>query len=127
MPTVLEICDIPPEAPYGRSWLPVLRGETEHHWEHIFSSYFSWEGEGRIQYLKSLITVTTQDWSLVVGPPPYEPQLFDRRTEPKQEHNCAAEKPYVVEQLSRVLIDFMGGRGADPEYVRAFVQGSAGY
>ncbi len=126
MPTVLEICDISPEAPYGRSWLPILRGETEEHWDHIFTSYFSWEGEGQIQYLRAQITVTTEDWSLVVGPPPYETQLFNRRTDPDQEHNCAADNPRVVQRLREALVDFMTKQGADSEYILTFARaGSA--
>jgi arylsulfatase A-like enzyme len=120
MPTVLEICDIPSKAPYGRSWLPILRGEAEDHWDHIFSSYFSWEGEGKIGYLRSQITVTTRDWSLVVGPPPYEAQLFDRRIDHNQEHDRAGEYPEVVDQLCSILADFMAEQGAKPEYISAF-------
>ena len=120
MPSVLEICGISSEAPYGRSLLPILRGEAEDHWEHIFSSYFSWEGAGRIEYLRSQITVTTRNWSLVVGPPPYKAQLFDRRTDPDQKRDCAEAYSGVVEQLCSILADFMAERGAKQEYILAF-------
>jgi len=124
MPTILDLCGVPPEAPYGRSFLPVLKGRTEHHGEYVFSSCFSWEGPGRISFLRSLITVTTPAWSLVVGPPPHEPELYDRKMDPDQEHNCATEHPKVVTRLRRALAAFMAERGAHPEYVRTFALGA---
>lgn len=124
VPTALDACGIAPDAPYGRSYLPVLRQETDQHAEHVFSSCFSWDGPGRIDYLRSLVTVTSEEWSLVVGPPPHQPELYDRSADPGQKDNCAAEHADTIEHLRNALLEFMLGRGADPEYARRFALGA---
>lgn len=122
MPTVLEICGIEPNAPCGRSFLPALRGQADPDRGYVFSSCCSWKGPGVIRFLGSLITVTTPKWTLSVGPPPHDPELYDRTTDPRQERDVAADHPHVVEHLQQALAEFMLGRGADPEYVRTFTR-----
>ena len=122
MPTVLDVCGIEPDAPYGKTWLPVLKGQTDLLHEHVFSSCCSWDAPGVIRYLGSLITVTTADWTLSIGPPPCDPELFDRQADPDQENDCAAAYPGVVYRLQQALADFMLNRGADPEYVTTFTR-----
>jgi arylsulfatase A-like enzyme len=124
MPTILDVCGIPPDAPYGRSYVPILQGQTEHHWEHVFSSCFSWEGPGRIAFLRSLITVTTPEWSLVIGPPPHTPELYDRGKDPRQVCNVGTEHPEIIEQLRKHLVLFMRKQGADPKYV-SMIEGAS--
>jgi arylsulfatase A-like enzyme len=119
MPTVLELCGVTPHAPYGRSWLPVLRGEQTHR-AAVFSSCYSWDGPGRIPYLRSQVTVTTPEWTLSAAPPPLPTRLFHRRTDPAQEKECAAQYPEVVRQLRQMLADFMCQRGAHPDYIRTY-------
>ena len=120
MPTALDVAGVAPDAPYGRSWLPVLKGETDRHWDHVFTSCCSWDAPGVIRYLGSLITVTTPEWTLSVGPPPHQPELYSRKADPRQLNDVAADHPKQVDELRRALADFMLGRGADPEYVRVF-------
>ena len=123
MPTALEAAGVEVSAPYGRSWLPVARGEREDHWDHIFTSCHSWQGRGGIDYLRSLIAVTTPEWSLHLGPPPHEPELYDRCADPGHTRNLAGEHPDTVAALRQALADFMVDRGGSPEYARQFALG----
>ncbi len=125
-PTILELAGVKAAAPYGRSFVPVLKGETDKHHDRIYTSCFSWDGPGRIDYLTSLINVTTPEWTAEFGPRPYAPELYNRKDDPGQEHNIAAEHPEVVESLRRDLAEFMQTQRADPEYIRTYALAETG-
>jgi arylsulfatase A-like enzyme len=122
-PTVLELCGLEPGAPDGRPFTEVLRGEAEEHRGAIYSSCHSWHGPGTIDYLKSLVSVITPRWTLVVGPEPHEPELYSRRGDPEQQHNVAETHPEVVKRLRGGLVEFMTDHGADPRYVQLYALG----
>jgi len=96
MPTILEVCDVKMPRMYGRSLVPLMGGETREHWESIFTTCYSWTGEGRINYLPSLITITSPQWSLLVGPEPIQAELYDLSVDTRQQHNCINQYPDVA-------------------------------
>ena len=118
--TVLDACGVRAAVPVGRTFVPLLKGRARTHRDAVFTSCHSWDGPGRIKYLPSLITVTTPRWSLVVGPAPHKPELYDRRTDPAQKRNVARRHPQVVDRLRSALAGFMAAQGAKPQYVSTY-------
>ncbi len=124
MPTMLELAGVKKQdwpQMYGRSLLPVLKGKTDEHHEHIFSSCHSGSGRGRIEYLPSCINVNSERWSLCTGPEGmWEPTLHERRNDPLQKRNVLSKHPRVAGRLQQALIEFMASRGAEDRYIKEF-------
>jgi arylsulfatase A-like enzyme len=118
--TVLDVTGCDNEEFYGRSWVPTLRESTDDGWDAIYTSFYSWDGPGRVENIRSRITVTTPRWSLSVGPDSPS-KLFDRIVDRTQSNDRADEHPEVVSDLEDQLAAFMRERGADPGYVETFV------
>jgi len=121
--TVLDTCDVdgPPVA--GKSWLPLLRGETDAIHDAVFTSCYSGDGPGRIQFLTSLITVNTSEHTGIFGPDGRAPELYDRLKDPEQKTNIAADQPAIVEILRTKLVNFMVKQGAQDDYINAYARG----
>ena len=107
---------------YGRSLVPLMNGKTREHWEYVFTTCYSWTGEGRINYLPSLITVTSPQWSLLVGPEPTQPELYDLRVDTRQQHNCINQYPDIAKQLHKSLVEFMQEQSADEGYIEEYAR-----
>ena len=122
MPTILEVCDVRMPQMYGHSLVPLMGRETHKHWETVFTTCYSWTGEGRINYLPSLITVTSPQWSLLVGPAPTQAELYDLSVDTRQQHNCINQYPNVAKQLHDSLVKFMQEQGADAGYIEAYAR-----
>lgn len=125
MPTVLELCGITPPPTTGRSWVPLLRGGANTHHGTVYSSFHSGSGPGRIEYLTSLITVTTPTHTAIFGPRPHCPELYDRAADPEQLNDVADQHPTLVAELRDKLVEFMESHGADAEYVRTYGRGKS--
>ena len=125
MPTVLELCQVACPHTVGKSWAPVLKREAATCHEAVYTSCHSGDGPGRIDYLPSHITVTTERYTAVFGRKPHEPELYDRTFDPGQLRNIAGEEPELVGKLRSGLADFMRQQGAGEEYVRTYAMGEA--
>jgi len=123
LPTVLELAGVQPPTTVGKSWLPLLRGADTTCHEAIYTTCHSGDGPGRIDYLPSHITVTTDRYTAIFGRQPHRPELYDRTADPDQLHSIATEQPQVVEALRVGLVDFMRRQGADEAYMRAYALG----
>jgi len=119
--TVLDATGCDTEGFYGRSWVPILREGTDEGWDAVYTSFYSWDGPGRVEDIRSRITVTTPRWSLSVGPES-SPELFDRVTDRTQSVDRSEERPAVVSELTEQLAAFMREKGADPGYIEKFVR-----
>jgi len=135
MPTILELAGIePPETVHGRSFAPVLRGETDEHREFAVA----------VPYMKGdsvPATVTCGRWSAVLWSAPkgegtvidravdgiakaqvadeeHQDLLFDLERDPRQQHNLAAEHPDVVAELRQKAMAFWREIGTDEETVQ---------
>ena len=124
MPTVLDLCGVERPETVGKSWAPLLRGESDTCHEVIYASCHSGSGPGRIAYLPSLISVITDEYTAILGPRPHSPELYDRRRDPAQCDSIANARPDVVERLRSGLVDFMLTQGADPDYVHDYAGGA---
>jgi len=122
MPTILDACGIKGPRMYGRSWMPLMGGIADKHWENVFTTCYSWTGPGRITYLTSLITVTNPRWSLIVGPQPFQAELYDLWVDPKQEHNLIKKRPEIAKHLCKQLVDFMREQNAEEDYIKTYAR-----
>jgi len=123
MPTVLELCDVSSPKTVGKSWLPLLKGETKKCHDAVYTSFHSGAGAGQISYHPSHITVTTERYTGIFGRRPHEPELYDRNNDPEQLRNIAEKYPDIVEKLRSKLITFMQEQGADDEYIQIYAMG----
>ncbi len=129
MPTILDLAGVPePATVHGRSFAPVLRGSDEHNQFAVSSPYIGGEAVPA--------TVTCGKWAAVIwsapkGEKPFidravdglaksqgaeetrENMLFDLESDPRQQHNLAAERPDVLRDLRAHLIGFWRGVGVD--------------
>jgi arylsulfatase A-like enzyme len=120
MATVLDICHVEGPEIYGRSWLPLLEGKTNEHWGSVFTSCHSWNGEGKIAYLPSHITVTAPRWSLITGPEPFKAELYDRWSDSQQKRNVVTHHPDIASSMNEELKRFMAQQEADEEYIKQY-------
>jgi len=118
--TVLDLADVeaPPDLA-GRSLAPVLRGETDEHRPLVVSGW-------PLEYQKGRITIAVDSWprriardqpftvtgrgfSLVVGGPDDDLELYDLAADPGEERNIAAERPEdtaaLLEEALEHLLD----------------------
>ncbi len=124
MPTVLDLCGVPNEyATVGKSWKPLLQGQATTGHDRVYTTCHSGGGPGTIRYLGSHITVTTPTHTAIFGPPPHTPELYDRRQDPEQLTDIAADKPELVSALRQDLREFMQHQGASASYVAAYTAG----
>jgi len=120
MPTILDVCKVDGPPMMGKSLLPVLKGKTRKHHDYVFTSCHSGEGEGRIPYLPSCITVTGPRWTLVTGPAGWKATLHDRAEDPGQKRNVIKKHSAQAAKMQRALIQFMREQGADEAYIEAY-------
>jgi arylsulfatase A-like enzyme len=123
VPTILGFCGVTGPRTYGRSWLPLLAGERQKHWDYVFSSCFSWDGPGSIDFLTSLISVIGEERLLVTGPQPHAPKLCGRGYSTGSVDARSEGAPEEVERMRQALARFMRDKGAEEGYVRACALG----
>ncbi|MFQ5810557.1 MAG: sulfatase, partial [Armatimonadota bacterium] len=121
-PTILEAAGAKGPQMYGRSVLPVLRGDAREHWDLVFTSRHCGSGEGPSGARPSHITATGPRYSLVVGREPFEAELFELQKDPGQQHNCIGKHPRIAKQMHAALVEFMREGGSDEEYVEGYAR-----
>lgn len=120
MPTILDACRVKCPDVYGKSLAPLLKGKAKRHHDFVFTSCHSAEGEGRIVFLPSCITVTDPRWTLVTGPEGWRSTLHNRRDDPGQKRNIIRDHPRVVARMRSALEAFMRERGAAEDYIAEY-------
>jgi len=123
MPTVLDICGVDCPETVGKSWLPLLRGESNRCHDAVYTSRHNGSGPGQMKDRPSHITVTIDRYTAIFGRKPHRPELYDRAVDPEQLNNIAHARPELVEDLRRRLVEFMRQQGADKDYVRTYAMG----
>jgi len=118
MPTVLDLCGVAAPATVGRSWAPLLRGESGVVHERVYTT-FTGESIG----IPSHITVTTPTHTAIFGRKPHQPELYDRVADPEQLTNIAGAHPALITSLRADLVAFMESQGADEQYIRVYAKG----
>lgn len=128
MPTVLDLAGIAPtETHFGRSLVPLLRGETDEHREYAFSEggFLATEEpgfesppppydlKGKVQHdhpeaVGRCIAVRDTEWTYVWRM--YEPcELYSRSTDPGEQRNLAAlpECAHVIERMHQAMLEWL--------------------
>ena len=123
LPTVLDLCDIDYPITLGKSWVPLLKGKETFCHDAIYTSLYSWNGPGRIDYCQSHITVTTERWTAIFGRKPHKPELYDRLSDPDQTKDIAYSNENIIGNLRDKLVSFMQKQGADEEYIKTCALG----
>jgi len=124
--TILDLAGAEaPEGIAGRSFAPVLRGDTDSHRELVISGWPLAYQKGRITVAVDSwprrvahdqpITVTGKGFSLVVGGADDELELYDLETDPGERQNIAAERPHVCHDLLTEALGQLRSYGASEE------------
>lgn len=136
LPTVLEFLGIPaPGGIHGKSLWPLIEGNALRLRTHAFSGRFSrsageapardaasFDGGASGQAMGEPITVTTEEWALLVPPGVEGRELYHLPSDPRQEHNLIAERPEVARDLHAALVDFLRETGASSERIRLYTE-----
>jgi arylsulfatase A-like enzyme len=101
-PTLLEVLDLRGDlgAMHGRSFRPVLEGETQTHREAIVTGFH--EGYDRC--------IRTAEWSYIERPAGEEDELYNLRDDPKEQHNVIDRNPGDARRLAGLFGRYFRGR-----------------
>ncbi len=138
--TVYELAGVqPPETVHGRSFLPVVEGETDEHRDFAVSSSSIIHGARARRWS----TVSTPQWSFLYAGSELdasrpavaatvdsvaryekpelggtgEPMLFDLAADPGQHKNVYPERRDVAEELLGKYVEFLRSLGTEEDYV----------
>ena len=126
--TILDLVGIEPMASaHGLSFGSVLKGHSRDHRPLVVSSWPLYFAEGEItsavdsrprriaQYMP--ITVTTRDFSLIIGGPTEAPELYDRERDPGQSTNVWTDRVVEGTALFEQALEFLRDCGADERHL----------
>jgi arylsulfatase A-like enzyme len=117
MPTVMDTMgqEIPP-AVEGRSLLPMMKDPALPGYEHVFSSSSFVNAGGTDNSVDSVMrhtehdsmaTVTTEDWTLLYDTAPGGSELYNLKSDPKQEKNVIANHQDIARELHQLLVKYL--------------------
>ncbi|MFC1948051.1 sulfatase [Chloroflexota bacterium] len=117
MPTVLDIMGVDiPSAVEGKSLLPMVQDRTLPGREYVIGALpFVNAGETmrtvddveRRSEWASGATITTDEWELLYDVEPGFSELYNLKSDPKQEKNVIQERPEVAREIHSLFVDFM--------------------
>ena len=116
VPTILEVLEVPPmPTAQGRSLVPLMRGETEHHRDFVFSEYYEDnKAMVRTRQWKYVFTSGKHDlaigYATGLGPSGRHHRLYDRRDDPQEFKNLAQDpkhEPVVKDLQAKMLGVFL--------------------
>jgi arylsulfatase A-like enzyme len=140
LPSLLEFMNIPiSDEIEGKSFWPLLRGETASLHEAAFSSRFpptgaaddpsyspedatyfdGWVGSNQ---MVEPSTVTNDHWAYLCSTIAGQSKLYDLQQDPEQRVNVIDEHPDIAERMHRQWVDFLERHNAPPERVRPFLE-----
>jgi arylsulfatase A-like enzyme len=117
MPTVMEIMgqEIPSRVE-GNSLLPMIKDQSipgrdylvsAHPFLNAGDSLRSVDGTLRLTEKDSTATVTTDDWTLLYNTEAGQSELYNLKSDPKQEKNIIAYNPDKARELHQILVKYM--------------------
>ena len=127
-PTILELAGMEtPEGMRGESFLDVLAGTRDEHRPLVVSSWPLYFAEGEItlavdskprriaSYMP--LTVTTRDWTFIVGGPDETPELYNQKKDPREQVDVWGSNIETGLELMRRAISFLEHQGTPEEYL----------
>lgn len=138
LPTILEFLDVPvPDTAQGHSLWPLVRGEVVRFHDYAFSGRFprcldgaatTGASENMITYdgfvgsgdIAEEITVTDEQWSLILGPRGRPSELYNLQNDPTQSQNIIADHPDVATRMQRALAEFMREYGGSQALIELY-------
>jgi arylsulfatase A-like enzyme len=127
-PTILALAGMEtPEGMGGESFLDVLARRSDEHRRFVVSSWPLYFAEGEItlavdsrprriaSYMP--LTVTTHDWTLILGGPDETPELYDLKNDPREQVNVWESNVETGLDLMRRAISFLERQGTPEEYL----------
>ncbi|MHB0875037.1 MAG: sulfatase [Anaerolineae bacterium] len=104
LPTLLDLMGLSNDtgAMHGRSFRPVVEGDTDEYRDAIVVGYH--EGADRC--------IRNRRWSLVLRPPGEPDELYDLQSDPGERRNLIDEERQQAEALARRFGPYFRGRGA---------------
>jgi arylsulfatase A-like enzyme len=127
-PTVLDIMGQEiPDWVEGRSLCPMVYNQGLKGREIVVSTMqFRNPGEmvryvddaSRMMIAEQVITVTTDDWSLLYSAEPGSSELYHLPSDPKQEKNIIHERPEMAREIHQRLIEFMEETNVLPTLIK---------
>jgi arylsulfatase A-like enzyme len=117
MPTVLEImgCEIPSRV-QGMSLLPMIKDQSIAGRPYTISAHpfinageymKSVDGVSRLTEKDSTATVTTEEWTLLYDTEAGLSELYNLKSDPKQEKNLISKNPQKARELHQLLVKYM--------------------
>jgi len=121
-PTILDLVGIErPQAMQGESFGDVLKGGKDEHRSFVVSSWplyfaageFTTAVDSRSRRIASYMpmTVTTREWSLILGGPAYMPELYDLGLDPDEQSNVWESSIEVGAALGERALSFLERQG----------------
>lgn len=117
MPTVLDIMGQEiPSSVEGKSLLPKMKDPSLPGYEHVFTSFSLLNNgdkdvcaDGVIRNVEydSMATVTTDEWSLLYDTEPSGSELYNLKSDPKQEKNIISQHPDKARELHQLFVKHM--------------------
>jgi arylsulfatase A-like enzyme len=116
MPTVMDIMGMKQEIPStveGRSLLPMMKDPSIPGYDHVFSSSSfvnvgdtdnSVDSVMRRAAKASMATVTTAEWTLIYDIEPGGSELYNLKSDPKQEVNVISKNMDVARELHAIFV-----------------------
>jgi len=127
-PTILDLAGVErPQAMHGESFGDVLVGETDEHRPFVVSSWplyfaageFTTAVDSRSRRIASYMpmTVTTREWSLILGGPAYMPELYDLGWDPGEQSNVWESRIGEGAALGERALSFLERQGTPELYL----------
>ena len=125
LPTLLDLAGLkvdPPEAFHGRSFAPLLRGESREALRDcaVCGCYLRLAEGGGLPKKSLTPALYTHQWAYVPFGPDGRPELFDLQADPYCETNILELHKDVAGQLRRRLLEWLRGIGAPPEAIAVY-------
>ena len=102
----------------GKSLVPMMKDPRVPGYEHVFSSSSfvnvgdtdnSVDSTMRRAANASMATVTTKDWTLLYDIEPGGSELYNLKSDPKQEKNVISQNTDVARELHKLFADYLRG------------------
>ena len=125
LPTLLDLAGVeasPPDPFHGRSFAPILRGESQgpiHDCAITTASHLRLGGEARPSRAVTLV-LYTEEWAYVPIGEQGERELYDLQADPGAENNVALGRPEVVGKLHDMLIAWLREIDAPRDAIHVF-------